>query len=117
MGLIKSGTNIGAALFDIATGLLQDADAHKGYDGVILFFICISSLAVVAGTVLYILDRTIYKSVLDRSAREAYHSDENKLNNSRPVPLTPLKANYIYGSIYFFLCCLSWLLFFRFILA
>ncbi|KAL0139017.1 major facilitator superfamily domain-containing protein [Mucor lusitanicus] len=117
MGLIKSGTNIGAALFDIATGLLQDADAHKGYDGVILFFISISALAVAAGVVLHILDCTIYKSVLDRSAREAYRSDENKLNNSRPVPLTPLKANYVYGSIYFFLCCLSWFLFFRFILA
>jgi hypothetical protein len=117
MGLIKSGTNIGAALFDIATGLLQDADAHKGYDGVIRFFIAISSLAVMAGIVLHILDHTIYKSVLDRSAREAYRSDENKLSNSRPIPLTPIKANYIYGAIYFFLCCLSWFLFFRFILV
>ncbi|RCH97907.1 Major facilitator super domain-containing protein 1 [Rhizopus stolonifer] len=115
MGLIKSGTNIGAALFDIATGLLQDADPNKGYDGVIWFFITISTFAVIAGSILYILDHTIYNHILDRSAREAYRSDENKLNNSKP--LACLRANYMYGAIYFVLCCTSWILFFRFIMA
>ncbi|KAI8334070.1 major facilitator superfamily domain-containing protein [Choanephora cucurbitarum] len=115
MGLIKSGTNIGAALFDIATGLLQDADPNKGYNGVIQFFIVISVLAVFAGLVLHVLDQTIYHSVLSRSAREAHQSDENKLKN--PKPLTRLRSNYVYGTIYFGLCCLSWVLFFRFIMA
>lgn len=114
MGLIKSGTNIGAALFDIATGLLQDADAHKGYDGVILFFITISTLAVIAGTVLCVLDYSIYHSILGRSAREAHRSSENKLSTA---PLKRLKSNYIYGAVYFTLCCTSWILFFIFIMV
>lgn len=113
MGLIKSGTSIGAALFDIATGLLQDADANKGYDGVILFFITISTLAVIAGSVLYALDRYIYHSVLERSAREAQLSSENKLSTA---PLKRLKSNYVYGAVYFTLCCTCWILFFRFIM-
>lgn len=115
MGLIKSSTNIGAALFDIATGLLQDADPHKGYDGVIEFFIMVSCLAVIAGFVLYILDYSIYNSILDRSARKGCRNDENKLNN--PNRLTLLKANYLYGFIYFSLACTSWVMFFRFIMA
>lgn len=115
MGLIKSGTNIGAALFDIATGLLQDADPKKGYDGVIIFFITISTLAAIAGITLYFLDFTMYHSILDRSAREARQDNENKLRNSRP--LTFLKANYFYGSLYFVLAILSWIMFFRFIVA
>ncbi|RCH95918.1 hypothetical protein CU098_010196, partial [Rhizopus stolonifer] len=36
MGLVKSGTNIGASLFDIITGLLQDHDVKKGYRGVMV---------------------------------------------------------------------------------
>ncbi|KAI8051741.1 major facilitator superfamily domain-containing protein [Thamnidium elegans] len=115
MGLVKSGTNIGAALFDIATGLLQDADPQKGYDGVIKFFILISCLAIVAGIVLYILDYSIYNSILDRSSRKGHHSDENKLSN--PRQLTLLKANYVYGFIYFSLACTSWIMFFRFIMV
>lgn len=115
MGLIKSGTNIGAALFDIATGLLQDADPQKGYDGVIKFFILISCLAIVAGIVLYILDYSLYNSILDRSSRKGHRNDENKLSN--PRQLTFLKANYAYGFIYFSLACASWIMFFRFIMV
>jgi hypothetical protein len=117
MGFIKSGTNIGAALFDIATGTLQDADPHKGYDGVILFFITIASLAIVAGITLSIIDRTIYQSILDKSGREVYRREENKPCQTQQQPLTRLKANYFYGFIYFFLCSLSWILFFKYILV
>lgn len=115
MGLIKSGTNIGAALFDIATGLLQDADPHKGYDGVIIFFIMVSSMAIFSGVVLNILDYSIYNGILDIGGHKKGRPCENKLNN--PVPLNPLKANYLYGSIYFLLACTSWIMFFRFIMA
>ncbi|KAI8987667.1 major facilitator superfamily domain-containing protein [Mycotypha africana] len=94
MGLIKSGTNIGAALFDISTGYLQDHDSNKGYDSVIVFFITISTLAVIAGLVLCLMDHHVYGSVLDRSGREMY----------------------LYGSIYLVLCVLSWISFFRFIM-
>lgn len=114
MGLIKSGTNIGAALFDIATGLLQDADPNKGYDGVIDFFMVISTLAVIAGIVLYFLDYSVYNSVLDRSSRKSFCDNENKLRN--PRPLTYSKSNYLYGAIYFILACTSWTMFFRFIM-
>ncbi|KAI8997573.1 major facilitator superfamily domain-containing protein [Pilobolus umbonatus] len=114
MGLIKSCTNIGAAIFDIVTGLLQDHEADKGYSGVMLFFIAISALGIAAGCVLYVLDLTLYDGVLDRSAREAYRSDENKLC-TRTKPLVLLRSNYIYGSIYILLACLSWYLFFHFI--
>lgn len=115
MGLIKSGTNIGAAIFDITTGLLQDADANKGYDGVMLFFITIATLATAAAITLCILDYSIYHGILDMSAREAHKSDENKMS-TRILSQRPLKANYIYGSAYALLACLSWVLFFRFIM-
>lgn len=115
MGLIKSGTNIGAALFDIATGLLQDADPNKGYDGVIKFFILVSCVAIFSGMVLNVLDYSVYKSTLDISSRKKNRPCENKLKN--PVTLSPLKANYLYGSIYFLLACTSWVMFFRFIMA
>lgn len=115
MGFIKSGTNIGAALFDIATGSLQDADPHKGYDGVILFFITIASLAVMAGIVLSIIDKNIYHSILNKSGREVYRQ-ESKACQTQQQTLVRLKANYFYGFVYFFLCSLSWILFFKYIL-
>ncbi|KAI9244941.1 major facilitator superfamily domain-containing protein [Sporodiniella umbellata] len=115
MGLIKSGTNIGAALFDISTGLLQDADPNKGYDGVMVFFIVIASLATLAAVVLYLLDFTVYHAILDTSAREAHQNQESK-QNIPLLPKEPIQSNYIYGAIYAILACLSWILFFRFIL-
>jgi hypothetical protein len=115
MGLIKSGTNIGAAIFDISTGLLQDADPNKGYDGVMLFFIAIATLATIAAVVLYILDLSVYHGILDMSAREAHQNTENKLS-TRTLPNRPLKANYVYTAIYTLLACLSWILFFRFVM-
>lgn len=115
MGLIKSGTNIGAALFDIVTGLLQDADPNKGYDGVITFFLAISCLAIISGIILNVLDYSIYNSILDISSRKKNGASENKLNN--PQSLTRLTANYLYGSIYFLLACTSWIMFFRFIMV
>ncbi|KAG1325743.1 hypothetical protein G6F62_008382 [Rhizopus arrhizus] len=115
MGLIKSGTNIGAAIFDISTGLLQDADPNKGYDGVMLFFIAIATLATIAAIVLYILDLSVYHGILDMSAREAHQNTENKLS-TRTLPNRPLKANYVYTAIYTLLACLSWILFFRFVM-
>ncbi|KAF7732113.1 hypothetical protein EC973_006368 [Apophysomyces ossiformis] len=113
MGLIKSSTNIGAALFDIATGLLQDHDQHKGYTGVILFFIALSVLAVVAGVVLCVLDRKIYRNLLDRAARDAWNDEEPKMLSTSEPQL--VMANYIYGGIYLALAVLSWVLFIRFL--
>ncbi|KAI7847090.1 major facilitator superfamily domain-containing protein [Circinella umbellata] len=128
MGLIKSGTNIGASLFDITTGLIQDADPNKGYKGVILFFIVIAALAVVAGIVLCILDYSIYDRLLDRSAREAIKAqggeddiEYSKLNdhrrpNSNPSRLKELRANWFYGGLYLVLAASSWILFAKFVL-
>ncbi|KAI9249391.1 major facilitator superfamily domain-containing protein [Phascolomyces articulosus] len=128
MGLIKSGTNIGASLFDITTGLIQDADPHKGYSGVILFFIVIAALAIVAGIVLCILDYSIYNRLLDRSAREAMRADDgdddieqskllnNNNNHQNPSQLKKLKANWFYGGLYIVLAATSWILFAKFIL-
>jgi hypothetical protein len=111
MGLVKSATNIGASLYDISTGIIQDSDPNKGYGGVILFFIGISILAVIAGITLHILDSSIYHSILDRPSGERNY--EPKLANDH---LEPIKANWFYGAICAFLCCLSWFLFFRFLL-
>ncbi|CDH55228.1 major facilitator superfamily transporter [Lichtheimia corymbifera JMRC:FSU:9682] len=118
MGLIKSGTNIGASLFDIFSGLLQDADPNKGYTGVIMFFIVIAALATLAGIVLCILDHTIYDHLLDRSARRALQSEhENKQStNNNSGEMKKIWANWIYGSIFFGLACTSWVLFTRFVL-
>ena len=129
MGLIKSGTNIGASLFDITTGLIQDADPNKGYKGVIVFFIMIAALAIVAGIVLCILDYSIYDRLLDRSAREAIKAQEggeddieySKLNdhrrpNANSSRLKELKANWFYGGLYLVLAASSWILFAKFML-
>ncbi|KAI9497255.1 major facilitator superfamily domain-containing protein [Zychaea mexicana] len=114
MGLIKSGTNIGSTLFDITTGLLQDADPNKGYKSVVLFFIAIAALAIVAGVILCILDYSMYNRLLDRSAREAMLDDENKMAN--PQQLTELKANWFYGGSYLVLAAASWIMFAKFML-
>lgn len=117
MGLIKSGTNIGASLFDIFSGLLQDADPNKGYTGVIIFFIVIAALATLAGIVLCILDHTIYDQLLDRSARKALQSEhENKQSSNTGGEMKKIWANWIYGSIFLGLACTSWILFTRFVL-
>ncbi|CAO3619074.1 unnamed protein product [Cunninghamella echinulata] len=114
MGLIKSGTNIGSALFDISVGLLQDYDEHKGYSGVIQFFVIISSLAILCGITLSYLDHKIYNNILDMSARKAYRSNENKLSNA--ITLKQNNTNWIYGTIYVLLAISSWILFFRFVI-
>jgi hypothetical protein len=114
MGLIKSLTNTGASLMDIFTGLLQDADAHKGYSGVMDFFIVIGLLSVLSGVTLCILDRRIYGRILDAGKSSVISTpvstSEDKLLSRR------LTANYLYGSTYIFLVALSWSLFFRFVL-
>lgn len=113
MGLVKSGTNIGASLFDIVTGLLQDHDSKKGYNGVIDFFIIIGILSALAGVTLCILDHTLYGNILDaRKSRVNKNSgDKRLLMNKR------LRINYLYGSIYVFLVLLSWTLFFNYVLV
>ncbi|KAI7866995.1 major facilitator superfamily domain-containing protein [Spinellus fusiger] len=115
MGLIKSGTNIGASLFDIVTGQLQDADPNKGYGGVAVFFLVLSVLSILCGCVLFLLDRTMYKSVLDASATSSrFKEGYNAL--SEPAQLTTkLNANWFYGGVYVALAALSWILFFRFV--
>ncbi|KAI8878431.1 MFS general substrate transporter [Backusella circina FSU 941] len=118
MGLIKSCTNIGASLYDISTGLIQDKDPNKGYSGVIIFFMILSGLAVVAGVILRILDATLYDHLLDRKGVDKHRLDGNKLSNPRPaMPNEVQKSNYFYGSVYVLLAALSWVLFFRFIMA
>jgi hypothetical protein len=104
MGLVKSGTNIGASLFDIITGLLQDHDASKGYTGVMQFFIVIGILSIVSGITLFILDRTIYGNILDEGKSSV---TKRFLMNQK------LKINYLYGGIYISLVTTSWILFFR----
>lgn len=116
IGLIKSGTNIGASLFDIATGLLQDADPRQGYSSVVLFFLGVGALACLAAVVLWILDRTIYNSLLDQSAKEAKEKTDAKSWLDTSQFREKLWVNYIYAFIYVFLATLSWMLFFRFVL-
>jgi hypothetical protein len=118
MGLIKSCTNIGASLYDISTGLIQDADPNKGYSGVMIFFMIISGLAVVAGAVLRILDATVYDHLLDRKGVDKHRLDGNKISNPKPaMPNQVQKSNYFYGATYLLLAALSWVLFFRFIMV
>ncbi|KAI9009009.1 major facilitator superfamily domain-containing protein [Phycomyces nitens] len=118
MGLIKSGTNIGASLFDITTGFLQDADQHKGYTGVVLFFIAIGAVSTLCGVILFVLDRTLYHNVLDQSSRTPKSNEDCGETGPQPVPkmVKKLKANWFYGGVYVFLAILSWILFFRFVL-
>ncbi|ORX44245.1 MFS general substrate transporter [Hesseltinella vesiculosa] len=112
MGLIKVCTNVGSVIFDIVAGVLQDHDAQKGYDGVIVFFIGISLLAVICGIILLVLDRSLYHGILDRSSREARR--ETKMANA--IPLKQNNYNYIYGAVYAVLTVVSWVLFFHFVL-
>ena len=111
MGLVKSGTNVGASLMDIITGLLQDRDPNKGYRGVMLFFSSIGILSVLCGVTLFVLDRTIYNNTLD-----ARKSTDVNSGSKRLLLTKKLKINYLYGGIYAGLVILSWVLFFRFVL-
>lgn len=113
MGLIKSGTNIGASLFDIFTGLIQDHDTKKGYNGVMDFFIVIGLLAILSGVVLAIMDHTTYNNILDASKAE---KDQNS-GHKRLLMNKKLKVNYVYAGIYATLAASSWILFFRFVIA
>lgn len=112
MGLVKSGTNIGASLFDIITGLLQDHDKQKGYYSVIQFFILVAILSILAGVTLFILDRTIYGNILDAGSKSKEKEGAKRFLFNRKVNI-----NYLYGGIYISLVATSWILFFRFILA
>ncbi|KAG2230135.1 hypothetical protein INT48_001477 [Thamnidium elegans] len=111
MGLVKSCTNIGASLFDIISGLLQDGDINKGYKRVIEFFIVIGILSILSGVTLFILDRTIYSNILDagKKSKRINGGDKRYLLNRK------LKINYLYGGIYVSLVITSWILFFKFI--
>lgn len=111
MGLVKSGTNIGASLFDIFTGLLQDLEKNKGYDHVISFFILTVVAAIVSGVTLAVLNHTIYHNLLDAPASgkiDSNKQEEDMMNEK-------LKANYVYAGIYVALVIISWILFFRFL--
>lgn len=118
MGIIKSGTNIGATIFDIVVGRLQDADPHKGYDGVLIFFMCISAAAVVAGMVLAIIDRLFYSGILDANARQSKLLVGRDSRGELKVPRVEEKVllNWVYGSIFVALAVSSWVLFFVFVL-
>ncbi|CAO3639325.1 unnamed protein product [Mucor hiemalis] len=113
MGLVKSGTNVGASLFDIFTGYLQDHDANKGYTGVMEFFMMIGILSILAGVTLFILDRTIYGNLLDAGKK----TNTPVIGDKRFLMNQKLKINYLYGGIYLSLIVLSWVLFFKFVLA
>ncbi|KAI8987544.1 major facilitator superfamily domain-containing protein, partial [Mycotypha africana] len=113
MGLIKSCTNIGASLFDIITGLLQDHDPNKGYNGVMFFFVIIGILAILAGITLFILDRAIYGHTLDARKNQ---QDQQNSGAKRSLMNKKLRSNYFYGGLYVVLAMTSWILFFRYVL-
>lgn len=113
MGLVKSCTNIGASLFDIISGLLQDGDINKGYKSVIEFFIVIGILSIISGVTLFLLDRTIYSNILDAGKKS---KRMNSVGDKRYLLNRKLKINYLYGGIYVSLVITSWILFFRFII-
>lgn len=106
MGLIKSGTNVGASIFDILTGFLQDHDAHKGYESVIDFFIIIVTLSILSGITLLVLNRIMYDNLLD--AASSAETKQEQLTER-------LKSNYFYAGLYIVLVIVSWIMFIRFI--
>lgn len=118
MGIIKSGTNIGATIFDILVGRLQDADPHKGYDGVLIFFMSISAAAVVAGIVLAIIDRIFYSGILDCNSLQAKMLVRRNSRGELRIPRVEDKVvlNWVYGSIFVGSAIASWILFFFYVL-
>ncbi|GAB5585613.1 hypothetical protein Unana1_00513 [Umbelopsis nana] len=118
MGIIKSGTNIGATIFDILVGRLQDADPLKGYDGVLIFFMIISAAAVVAGIILAIIDRIFYAGILDCNSRESKRLIRRNSRGEITIPRVEDKMvlNWVYGSIFVASAISSWILFFFFVL-
>lgn len=118
LGLVKCATNIGASLFDIVTGWLQDQDANKGYTGVMIFFIVLGALSILSGSVLWILDYQIYDNLLDQSAVLAQRREKMDTSYKKHDAMEerPLKMNYFYGAILLGLMVTSWGLFIRFII-
>ncbi|ORZ11945.1 major facilitator superfamily domain-containing protein [Absidia repens] len=121
LGLIKSATNIGASLFDIVAGWLQDQEADKGYNGVMLFFMLIGTLATVAGVVLWTLDSILYGHLIDQGRQRRRGKMDMETTNYKKkqdaMADHPLKMNYVYGAILFGLMATSWGLFLRFIIS
>jgi hypothetical protein len=116
LGLVKCATNIGAALFDIGTGWLQDQDPDKGYSGVMVCFLAIGGLSTLFGCLLWILDRHLYDGLLDQSTASAQRRGKMATKKQDAMADRPLKMNYLYGAILFGLMATSWILFIRIII-
>lgn len=116
LGLIKCATNIGAALFDIGTGWLQDQDPEKGYSGVMICFLAIGGLSTFFGCVLWLLDRHLYDHLLDQSTASALRREKMAAKKQDAMADRPLKMNYLYGAILFGLMATSWILFVKIII-
>lgn len=114
MGLIKSGTNVDASLFDMAAGFLQDMDPEQGYGRVVAFFVAAGCLAVLAGLSIHVMDVRVYGSILNQNAVQANQRQQDSIDAMVATKkYAPVHANWIYGSIFVALACTSWILFIR----
>lgn len=114
MGLIKSGTNVDASLFDMAAGFLQDMDPEQGYGGVVAFFVAAGCLAVLARLSIHVMDVRVYGSILNQNAVQANQRQQDSIDAMVATKkYAPVHADWIYGSIFVALACTSWILFIR----
>ncbi|RHZ60411.1 hypothetical protein Glove_353g12 [Diversispora epigaea] len=115
LGIIKSTSNIGATLYDIFVGILQDKD--KGQYGLVMRLYLVTGFAALLVSILLSISvKKWYHGVLDMKDDERNQYYEDKRKKDEPQLKEPSKRNWIYIIIFINTLILSWVLFFAYII-
>ncbi|CAG8462744.1 7327_t:CDS:2 [Acaulospora morrowiae] len=120
LGIIKSVSNIGATLYDIFVGILQDKD-YSEYTLVMRLYLFTSLIAMMVSVWLLITSRRWYDGVLDmkEDERRNYFEEKRQSEECRQTFVQqrkPSKMNWLYIICFVGILVLSWVLFFIFVI-
>ncbi|ORY02226.1 MFS general substrate transporter [Basidiobolus meristosporus CBS 931.73] len=123
LGIYKASNNIGSVILDITTGVIQDKTHMQSYDTVMLLLFILTFIPIVATVVLYLVDLTKYKGLLDVNLKkrepmieEKIRSEQQALESSDHEPVVN-KMNYLYTAILGIAMLVAWGMFFGFSVA
>ncbi|CAJ0844602.1 11994_t:CDS:2 [Entrophospora sp. SA101] len=137
LGIVKSTSNIGATIYDICVGLLQDLNNEDGKDGeggeneydlVMHLYVFTSFVTILVAVLLSIVSKKYYDGVLDMKddERKDYYemkkasngkNSNNDGGSSTNYSKKPPKRNYIFIGLFVSAMILSWILFFKFVIS
>ncbi|KAL1918721.1 uncharacterized protein VTP21DRAFT_2743 [Calcarisporiella thermophila] len=113
-GIYKSGMNVGTTIQDIAIGLIQDKSTGKNYDNVMIFFIVIAISSVILGVVIWLLDRFLYKGILEVERQQRIPLVKEKEQHEKNNTLSKNRASIFFALSFMALMVASWAIFFAF---